>query len=155
MFPFDEQEKLKEKKPALAEALIQTLQAMHKAGCITLIDIVEGRFRILDFLFNLVVFCLKGYTVNSLVTSFKESLSLAFFFVYTPNCRGLALHCLVLFVVKFISSQTEDYHNIHLASLTADVRAKDFWCYFPFRFCILCKTCKTRSIFSCRYLFSC
>ncbi|KAG4919343.1 hypothetical protein JHK82_056780 [Glycine max] len=35
-------EKLKEKKPALAEALTQTLQAMHKAGCISLIDIVEG-----------------------------------------------------------------------------------------------------------------
>ncbi|KAH1036763.1 hypothetical protein AAZX31_20G169900 [Glycine max] len=34
-------EKLKEKKPALAEALTQTLQAMHKAGCISLIDIVE------------------------------------------------------------------------------------------------------------------
>ncbi|KAG4397746.1 hypothetical protein GLYMA_10G207500v4 [Glycine max] len=34
-------EKLKEKKPALAEALMQTLQAMHKAGCISLIDIVE------------------------------------------------------------------------------------------------------------------
>ncbi|XP_052730931.1 protein MOR1 isoform X3 [Vigna angularis] len=34
-------EKLKEKKPALAEALIQTLQAMHKAGCISLIDIIE------------------------------------------------------------------------------------------------------------------
>ncbi|XP_027924008.1 protein MOR1-like [Vigna unguiculata] len=34
-------EKLKEKKPALAEALSQTLQAMHKAGCISLIDIVE------------------------------------------------------------------------------------------------------------------
>jgi len=37
---------LKEKKPALAEALSQTLQAMHKAGCISLIDIVEGRFPI-------------------------------------------------------------------------------------------------------------
>ncbi|XP_027934620.1 protein MOR1 isoform X3 [Vigna unguiculata] len=34
-------EKLKEKKPALAEALIQTLQAMQKAGCISLIDIIE------------------------------------------------------------------------------------------------------------------
>ncbi|KAH7538364.1 hypothetical protein FEM48_Zijuj03G0191700 [Ziziphus jujuba var. spinosa] len=34
-------EKLKEKKPALAEALTQTLQAMHKAGCLSLVDIVE------------------------------------------------------------------------------------------------------------------
>ncbi|KAL2324840.1 hypothetical protein Fmac_023898 [Flemingia macrophylla] len=34
-------EKLKEKKPALAEALVQTLQAMHKAGCISLVDIVD------------------------------------------------------------------------------------------------------------------
>ncbi|XVF74962.1 hypothetical protein PTKIN_Ptkin13bG0151300 [Pterospermum kingtungense] len=34
-------EKLKEKKPALTESLTQTLQAMHKAGCINLVDIVE------------------------------------------------------------------------------------------------------------------
>ncbi|VFQ87609.1 unnamed protein product [Cuscuta campestris] len=34
-------EKLKEKKPALTEALTQTLQAMHKSGCLNLSDIVE------------------------------------------------------------------------------------------------------------------
>ncbi|GAB2232981.1 hypothetical protein Droror1_Dr00002194 [Drosera rotundifolia] len=34
-------EKLKEKKPTLTEALTQTLQAMHKAGCLSLADIVE------------------------------------------------------------------------------------------------------------------
>lgn len=34
-------EKLKEKKPTLAEPLIQTLQAMHKAGCLTLPDVIE------------------------------------------------------------------------------------------------------------------
>ncbi|GAU31280.1 hypothetical protein TSUD_39600 [Trifolium subterraneum] len=37
-------EKLKEKKPTMTEALSQTLQAMHKAGCITLVDIVEGSY---------------------------------------------------------------------------------------------------------------
>ncbi|XVF26272.1 hypothetical protein REPUB_Repub14bG0001500 [Reevesia pubescens] len=34
-------EKLKEKKPALTESLTQTLHAMHKAGCLNLVDIVE------------------------------------------------------------------------------------------------------------------
>nr|GMD91866.1 protein MOR1 isoform X1 [Ipomoea batatas] len=34
-------EKLKEKKPALSESLTQTLQAMHKSGCLNLPDIVE------------------------------------------------------------------------------------------------------------------
>ncbi|MCL7034943.1 hypothetical protein MKW94_023873 [Papaver nudicaule] len=34
-------EKLKEKKPTVTEALSQTLQAMHKAGCFTLPDVVE------------------------------------------------------------------------------------------------------------------
>ncbi|KAG1338209.1 protein MOR1 [Cocos nucifera] len=34
-------EKLKEKKPALTEALTQTLQAMHKSGCLTLADVIE------------------------------------------------------------------------------------------------------------------
>ncbi|KAL9456508.1 hypothetical protein AB3S75_005687 [Citrus x aurantiifolia] len=34
-------EKLKEKKPTVAESLTQTLQAMHKAGCLNLVDVVE------------------------------------------------------------------------------------------------------------------
>ncbi|KAG6649509.1 hypothetical protein I3843_07G212500 [Carya illinoinensis] len=34
-------EKLKEKKPTLTESLTQTLQAMHRAGCLNLVDIVE------------------------------------------------------------------------------------------------------------------
>ncbi|WCJ24432.1 ARM repeat superfamily protein [Euphorbia peplus] len=34
-------EKLKEKKPTMTEALTQTLQAMHKSGCLNLVDIVE------------------------------------------------------------------------------------------------------------------
>ncbi|KAL3643399.1 Protein MICROTUBULE ORGANIZATION 1 [Castilleja foliolosa] len=34
-------EKLKEKKPTSTEALTQTLQAMHKSGCLNLSDIVE------------------------------------------------------------------------------------------------------------------
>ncbi|KAG6594399.1 Protein MOR1, partial [Cucurbita argyrosperma subsp. sororia] len=34
-------EKLKEKKPTLTESLTQTLQAMHKAGCLSLSDVVE------------------------------------------------------------------------------------------------------------------
>jgi cytoskeleton-associated protein 5 len=40
---------LKEKKPTMTEALSQTLQAMHKAGCISLVDIVEGRFSHQDY----------------------------------------------------------------------------------------------------------
>lgn len=34
-------EKLKEKKPVMADALTQSLQAMHKAGCISLVDVTE------------------------------------------------------------------------------------------------------------------
>ncbi|KAF8033051.1 hypothetical protein BT93_D1823 [Corymbia citriodora subsp. variegata] len=34
-------EKLKEKKPTMTEALTQTLQAVHKAGCLNLVDVVE------------------------------------------------------------------------------------------------------------------
>ncbi|CAL9135877.1 unnamed protein product [Musa acuminata var. zebrina] len=35
-------EKLKEKKPVMTEALTQALQAMHKSGCLTLADAIEG-----------------------------------------------------------------------------------------------------------------
>lgn len=34
-------EKLKEKKATMTEALTQTLEAMHKAGCITLLDVID------------------------------------------------------------------------------------------------------------------
>ncbi|XP_058196749.1 protein MOR1-like isoform X2 [Rhododendron vialii] len=34
-------DKLKEKKPTLTEVLTQTLQTMHKSGCLNLVDIVE------------------------------------------------------------------------------------------------------------------
>ncbi|OAY83553.1 protein MOR1 isoform X1 [Ananas comosus] len=34
-------EKLKEKKPTLIDALTQTLQAIHKSGCLTLADVIE------------------------------------------------------------------------------------------------------------------
>ncbi|XP_020521683.1 protein MOR1 isoform X2 [Amborella trichopoda] len=34
-------EKLKEKKPVVIDALAQTLQAMHKAGCLSLLDVIE------------------------------------------------------------------------------------------------------------------
>ncbi|XP_010518980.1 PREDICTED: protein MOR1 [Tarenaya hassleriana] len=34
-------EKLKEKKPTVADSLTQTLQAMYKAGCLSLVDIIE------------------------------------------------------------------------------------------------------------------
>nr|DAD22961.1 TPA_asm: hypothetical protein HUJ06_024424 [Nelumbo nucifera] len=34
-------EKLKEKKPTLTDSLTQTLQAMHKSGCLTLADVIE------------------------------------------------------------------------------------------------------------------
>ncbi|KAJ4976564.1 hypothetical protein NE237_001670 [Protea cynaroides] len=34
-------EKLKEKKPTVTDALTQTLRAMHKAGCLTLVDVIE------------------------------------------------------------------------------------------------------------------
>ncbi|KAH7654180.1 cytoskeleton-associated protein 5 [Dioscorea alata] len=34
-------EKLKEKKPTVTEALMQTLQALYKAGCLSLVDVIE------------------------------------------------------------------------------------------------------------------
>ncbi|KAG9134204.1 hypothetical protein Leryth_023206 [Lithospermum erythrorhizon] len=39
--PGSELEKLKEKKPTSIEALTQTLQAMHKSGCLNLVDVAE------------------------------------------------------------------------------------------------------------------
>lgn len=49
---FVEQEKLKEKKPTVAEALTQTLQAMYKAGCLNLVDFIEGKSQFYVGLFH-------------------------------------------------------------------------------------------------------
>lgn len=50
-FLFLEQEKLKEKKQSVADPLKQTLQTMYKAGCLNLVDVIEGKSHfILDFM---------------------------------------------------------------------------------------------------------
>jgi cytoskeleton-associated protein 5 len=46
---------LKEKKPTLTEALAQTLQAMHTAGCLNLADIIEGKFAIHSKYFHILI----------------------------------------------------------------------------------------------------
>jgi len=48
---FLEQEKLKEKKQSVTDPLTQTLQTMYKAGCLNLVDVIEGKSQfILDFI---------------------------------------------------------------------------------------------------------
>lgn len=37
------QDKLKEKKQVMVDALTTTLNAMHKGGCISLQDVIEGK----------------------------------------------------------------------------------------------------------------
>ena len=37
------QDKLKEKKQVMVDALTTTLNAMHKGGCIALLDVIEGK----------------------------------------------------------------------------------------------------------------
>lgn len=37
------QDKLKEKKQVMVDSLTTTLNAMHKGGCILLIDVIEGK----------------------------------------------------------------------------------------------------------------
>jgi cytoskeleton-associated protein 5 len=41
------QEKLKEKRPTLTDALTQTLHAMHQSACLSLMDVIEGKNLIL------------------------------------------------------------------------------------------------------------
>ncbi|KAK1262104.1 Protein MOR1 [Acorus gramineus] len=54
-------EKLKEKKPALMEALTQTLQTMFKAGCLTLADATEGKSA--DHKMNVYIFLARDIKV--------------------------------------------------------------------------------------------
>ncbi|CAN1166552.1 Protein MOR1 [Linum perenne] len=78
-------EKLKEKKPTMAEALTQTLQAMHKAGCLNLVDIIEeiktatkNKVPLVRSLtLNWVTFCLETSNKAVVLKAHKE---------YVPIC---------------------------------------------------------------------
>ncbi|KAH1191484.1 Protein MOR1 [Glycine max] len=73
-------EKLKEKKPALAEALTQTLQAMHKAGCISLIDITATKNKVplvRSLTLTWVTFCIETSNKGVIMKVHKD---------YVPIC---------------------------------------------------------------------
>ncbi|PIN16310.1 Microtubule-associated protein [Handroanthus impetiginosus] len=78
-------EKLKEKKPTLTEALMQTLQAMHKSGCLNLTDIVEDVKTavknkvplVRSLTLNWVTFCIETSNKATILKVHKE---------YVPIC---------------------------------------------------------------------
>ncbi|XP_078437424.1 ARM repeat superfamily protein [Wolffia australiana] len=78
-------EKLKEKKQVLSEALTQTLQAMHKAGCFTLADVIEdikvavkNKVPLVRSLsLNWVTFCIESSNKAGVLKFYKE---------YVPIC---------------------------------------------------------------------
>ncbi|KAG8385593.1 hypothetical protein BUALT_Bualt03G0061300 [Buddleja alternifolia] len=78
-------EKLKEKKPTSTEALSQTLQAMHKSGCLSLTDIVEDVKTavknkvplVRSLTLNWVTFCIETSTKAAILKVHKE---------YVPIC---------------------------------------------------------------------
>ncbi|KAK6797544.1 hypothetical protein RDI58_005246 [Solanum bulbocastanum] len=78
-------EKLKEKKPTLTDALTQTLQAMHKSGCLNLVDIVEDVKTatknkvplVRSLTLNWVTFCIETSNKAVILKAHKE---------YVPIC---------------------------------------------------------------------
>ncbi|KAI3456298.1 hypothetical protein Pfo_012961 [Paulownia fortunei] len=78
-------EKLKEKKPTLTEALTQTLQAMHKSGCLNFTDIVEDVKTavknkvplVRSLTLNWVTFCIETSNKAAILKVHKE---------YVPIC---------------------------------------------------------------------
>ncbi|KAL8467970.1 hypothetical protein ACS0TY_031278 [Phlomoides rotata] len=78
-------EKLKEKKPTSTEALSQTLQAMHKSGCLNLTDIVEDIKTavknkvplVRSLTLNWVTFCIETSNKATILKVHKE---------YVPIC---------------------------------------------------------------------
>ncbi|KAI3466656.1 hypothetical protein Pfo_023319, partial [Paulownia fortunei] len=78
-------EKLKEKKPALTETLTQTLQAMHKSGCLNFTDIVEDVKTavknkvplVRSLTLNWVTFCIESSNKAAILKVHKE---------YVPIC---------------------------------------------------------------------
>ncbi|KAJ8549599.1 hypothetical protein K7X08_033306 [Anisodus acutangulus] len=78
-------EKMKEKRPTLTDALTQTLQAMHKSGCLNLADIVEDVKTatknkvplVRSLTLNWVTFCIETSNKAVILKAHKE---------YVPIC---------------------------------------------------------------------
>uniref|UniRef100_A0A0E0JQ94 TOG domain-containing protein n=1 Tax=Oryza punctata TaxID=4537 RepID=A0A0E0JQ94_ORYPU len=87
-FSGNSREKLKEKKPTMTEALSQTLQAMHKSGCITLLDVIEDvRVAVKNkvplvrsLTLNWVAFCIETSNKATVLKLHKE---------YVPICMEM------------------------------------------------------------------
>ncbi|KAL0922592.1 hypothetical protein M5K25_006587 [Dendrobium thyrsiflorum] len=85
-------EKLKEKKPTLTEALSQTLQAMHKAGCLTLPDVIEGKYLLVKRI-DAYEFDVKGAVKNKVPLVRSLTLNWVTFCIETSNKAAvLKLH---------------------------------------------------------------
>ncbi|KAL0305776.1 UNVERIFIED_CONTAM: protein MOR1 [Sesamum radiatum] len=81
-------EKLKEKKQTLTDALTQTLQAMHKSGCLNLTDIIEGRIYVKTAVKNKVPL-VRSLTLNWVTYCIETSNKAAILKVhkeYVPIC---------------------------------------------------------------------
>ncbi|KAL0442796.1 UNVERIFIED_CONTAM: protein MOR1 [Sesamum latifolium] len=81
-------EKLKEKKQSLTDALTQTLQAMHKSGCLSLTDIIEGRIYVKTAVKNKVPL-VRSLTLNWVTYCIETSNKAAILKVhkeYVPIC---------------------------------------------------------------------
>ncbi|KAF7024334.1 hypothetical protein CFC21_036695 [Triticum aestivum] len=99
-------EKLKEKKPTMSEALTQTLEAMHKSGCIALLDVIEDvRVAVKNkvplvrsLTLNWVAFCIETSNKATVLKLHKE---------YVPIC----MECL--------NDSTPDVRDSSFSVLTA------------------------------------
>ncbi|KAF3549804.1 hypothetical protein DY000_02001870 [Brassica cretica] len=99
-------EKLKEKKPTVAEALTQTLQAMYKAGCLNLVDIIEGKNvktavknkvpLVRSLTLNWLTFCLETSNKALILKAHKEYVPLCMECLNdgTPDVRDAAFSAL-------------------------------------------------------------
>ncbi|KAL0398629.1 UNVERIFIED_CONTAM: protein MOR1 [Sesamum radiatum] len=84
-------EKLKEKKQSLTDALTQTLQAMHKSGCLSLTDIIEGRIYVKTAVKNKVPL-VRSLTLNWVTYCIETSNKAAILKVhkeYVPICMEM------------------------------------------------------------------
>ncbi|KAJ4907051.1 Protein MOR1 [Raphanus sativus] len=97
-------EKLKEKKPTVAEALTQTLQAMYKAGCLNLVDIIEDVKTavknkvplVRSLTLNWLTFCLETSNKALILKAHKEYVPLCMECLNdgTPDVRDAAFSAL-------------------------------------------------------------
>jgi hypothetical protein len=87
------QDKLKEKKQVMVDALTTTLNAMHKGGCIALLDVIEGKLFLYQLNLRHVCHQIYGFSTMACISHLAEVFKFRCLFNRQLYCTNIAAIC--------------------------------------------------------------